>query len=241
VTRLDGRAALVTGASGAIGGAIAELLASLGARVFAVGRDVARLDTLLQKLSKLAPGARVQSADLSDDAALQWVANTAVGDFGGVDLLVHAAGAYFAGPLESSPVETLELQLALNLRAPYLLTQRVLPVLLERRGEIVFVNSSVVLGPRAGVGAYAASKAGLRALADSLRAEVNARGVRVLSVFPGRTASAMQEAVHRAESKPYRSELLLQPADVAQAIVNALALPRTAEVTEVFVRPMQAT
>jgi NADP-dependent 3-hydroxy acid dehydrogenase YdfG len=51
----------------------------------------------------------------------------------------------------------------------------------------------------------------------------------------------MQEAVHRAESKPYRSELLLQPADVAQAIVNALALPRTAEVTEVFVRPMQAT
>jgi NADP-dependent 3-hydroxy acid dehydrogenase YdfG len=104
---------------------------------------------------------------------------------------------------------------------------------------VVFINSSAGPAPRAGIAAYAASKAALKALAESLRAEVNPGGVRVLSVFPGRTATAMQEEVHRLEGKAYEPERLLQPADVAAAVVNALCLPRTAEVTDINVRPMQ--
>ena len=76
------------------------------------------------------------------------------------------------------------------------------------------------------------------AVTDALREEVNERGVRVLSVFLGRTASRMQEAIHREEQRPYDPARLLQPADVASMVVAALALPRTAEVTDLHIRPM---
>ena len=78
-------------------------------------------------------------------------------------------------------------------------------------------------------------------MADSFRDEVNERGVRVLSVFVGRTASRMQAAVHEHEGRPYRPERLLQPDDVASMIVAALQLPRTAEVTDLHIRPMLKT
>ncbi|HXZ85874.1 MAG TPA: SDR family NAD(P)-dependent oxidoreductase, partial [Myxococcota bacterium] len=150
---LEGRQALVTGASGAIGGAIAEALGARGARVLAVGRDVARLDALARRLRAHAQTASVVAADLADDVAIRRVASAALGEFGGVDVLVHAAGAFATGPLETQPAEVFDQQLRVNARVPYLLTQQLLPSLLERRGEIVFVNSSVVLAPRAGVGA----------------------------------------------------------------------------------------
>jgi NADP-dependent 3-hydroxy acid dehydrogenase YdfG len=108
---------------------------------------------------------------------------------------------------------------------------------------VVFVNSSAGVHAAAGIAQYAATKHALRALADSLRCEVNVDGVRVLTVYPGQTASPMQEELHRqrqlhaAETRPYRAGELLQPADVAAVVVNALGMPRTAEVTEVHVRP----
>ncbi len=100
-----------------------------------------------------------------------------------------------------------------------------------------FVNSTA--GPHAGANAsqYASTKHALRAVADSLRDEVNAVGIRVLSLFLGRTASPMQASVHEMEHRKYRPELLMQPEDVAAVVINALTLPRTAEVTEVSMRP----
>jgi NADP-dependent 3-hydroxy acid dehydrogenase YdfG len=101
------------------------------------------------------------------------------------------------------------------------------------------VNSGSGFHPaRAGWVAYAASKHALRAVADGLRDEVHARGVRVISVFPGRTATPMQEEVQRYEGNDYDPERFLQPDDVAAAVLNALALPRTAEITDLHVRPM---
>jgi len=123
-------------------------------------------------------------------------------------------------------------------RGPYLLTQCLLPLLRRRPGQVVFINSSAGLTARANVGQYAATKHALKAVADSLRDEVNRDGVRVLSVFPGRTATPTQEALHRLEGRPYRPERLLQPADVAAVVVHALGLPRTAEVTEIKIRPL---
>jgi len=91
---------------------------------------------------------------------------------------------------------------------------------------------------RANVGQYAATKHALKAVADSLRDEVNPDGVRVLSIFAVRTASAMQETIHRLENKVYDSQLFLQPEDIASVVVNALTLPRTAEVTDIYIRPL---
>jgi short-subunit dehydrogenase len=103
---------------------------------------------------------------------------------------------------------------------------------------VVFVNSTAGLAAGADNALYAATKHALRSLAGSIRDQVNQSGIRVLSVFPGRTATPMQEAVVRFENRTYRPEELLQPEDVAEMVVAALMLPRTAEVVDVVMRPM---
>ena len=124
-----------------------------------------------------------------------------------------------------------------NVRAPYLLTRALLPSLRAAQGEVVFINSSAGLTARAGIAQYAATKHALKAIADSLREEVNPDGVRVLSVYPGRTATPLQARVHAEEGKAYLPERLVQPDDVASVVLNALTLPRSAELTDVIVRP----
>jgi short-subunit dehydrogenase len=232
---LAGQKAVVTGASGAIGGAVATLLAAEGVDLLLSGRDRDRLDAEAARLRGAGVRAAGFAADLVDDAAVAALAETA----GEVDLLIHSLGLFAAGRIADTPVAELDRQLAVNLHSPYALTRALLPTLLRRQGQVVFVNSSVVFNVRATVGAYAASKAALRALADVLRDEVNPQGVRVLSVYPGRTASAMQVEVCRAAGIAYEPAKLLQPEDVAASIVAALKLPRTAEVTDLTVRPMQ--
>jgi NADP-dependent 3-hydroxy acid dehydrogenase YdfG len=106
-----------------------------------------------------------------------------------------------------------------------------------RRGQVVFINSLAGLSARELQGPYAATKHALKAIAESLRAEVKAEGMRVLSVFLGKTATPMQEYVHRVEGIEYHPERLLQPEDVAAAVLSALNLPRTAEVTDLTIAP----
>ena len=237
MSELAGKVALVTGASGGIGGEIALALAEAGASLLLAGRDAERLEGQAERARRRSPSVEVHLADLTVDAEVEGLVARLRELFGGVDVVVHSAGAFHAGPIESTSVAELDRLYRVNLRAPYLLTQALLPSLRDRRGQVVFVNSSV--SGRATVGPYAASKHALKAIADSLREEVNRDGVRVLSVFPGRTASAMQEEVHRFEGRTYHPERMIQPEDVAASVVHALALPRTAEVTDLHLRPMR--
>ncbi len=121
--------------------------------------------------------------------------------------------------MAATPIADLDRQYQVNFRAPYLLTRGLLPALTRAKGQIVFLNSSVFLNARGGATGYAASKYALKAFADALRAEVNPDGLRVLSVFPGRTASRMQAEVHAAEGARYDPSRLLQPEDVAAAVL----------------------
>jgi NADP-dependent 3-hydroxy acid dehydrogenase YdfG len=227
--------ALVAGASGAIGGAIARRLAAQETRLVLAGRSLDRLDDLARQLAPVP--VEVFAGDLGDEAAIAALVARSGRAFGGLDVLIHAAGEYLAGDLAGAHPADLDRLYRINLRAPFLLTRACLLALRASRGQIVFLNSSVTA--RRGVGLYAATKLALRGLADSLRAEVNPAGVRVLSVYPGRTASAMQEGVARAEGKAYDAERLMQPDDVARAIVAALELPRSAEITDLHLRPME--
>lgn len=103
----------------------------------------------------------------------------------------------------------------------------------------VFINSSGGLrAKRPEVGHYGATKHALKVIADSLRGELNSKGIRVLSVYLWRTATPMQQALYRKEGRVYRPETLLQPEDVASTVVQALMLPSTAEVTDISIRPM---
>jgi NAD(P)-dependent dehydrogenase (short-subunit alcohol dehydrogenase family) len=156
---------------------------------------------------------------------------------GRLAVLVHCAARHLTASVDDTAPADLDAVLRLNLRAPIELTRLALPLLRAGRGDIVFMNSSAARSAPASNAAYAVSKAGLRAFADSLRAEVNRDGIRVLSVVPGRTATDMQAAIFDTEGKAYRPELLLQPDDVAAAVVAALDLPRTAESTELHIRP----
>lgn len=226
VGRFAGRVALVTGASSGIGAAIAAALAAEGASVQAVARRAGPCDDLRWRL-----------VDLGDPAAVEAAAAQAAAEIDGLDALVHAAGFYATGSVADAPLADLDRLWSVNARAPWTLTRALLPALVARQGSVVFINSSVWPNARGGLGGYAASKYALKAMADALRDEVNAQGVRVLSVFPGRTATPMQEAVFAAEGRPYRPERLLQPVDVARLTLDALAAPRTQEVTDIFVRP----
>ncbi len=238
MTMFTDQVAVVTGASSGIGKAIALELAAQGASLCLLGRKLETLLAIANSIRASAPGAVSYQVDLTLDEDIQKLKARLQQDFGHVDLLIHSAGVISVGQLKTAPVEDFDWQYRTNVRAPYALTQALLPLLIPRGGQIVFINSSAGLNARAGVGQYAATKHALKAIADSLRAEVNADGVRVLSVFPGRTASPMQAAVHELEGKPYYPDRLLQPQDVAAAVINALSLPQSAEVTDISIRPL---
>jgi NAD(P)-dependent dehydrogenase (short-subunit alcohol dehydrogenase family) len=217
---------MVTGATGGIGRELVERLAAGGDEVLACGRSAAALAGL---------PARPVVVDLA-------APDTLAGAVAGIDTLdglVHSAGIVELGPIADTPYRSWADQLTVNLAAPAELTRLLLPALRAGRGTVVFVNSGAGLRANPLWGAYAASKHGLRALADALRAEEPA--LRVTTVFPGRTATAMQEAVRAAEGADYRAADYLRPATVAEAILAALDTPRDAQLTELHLRPATAT
>ena len=231
--------AVVTGAGTGIGRAIALGLAEKGAAVVLVGRTRRTLEDVAKKAATHKKGQTCCfQGDVTSEKDLQRLAGILERDYGGVDILVHSAGLIHTESFLSASLDNFERQFHTNVLAPYALTQVLLEMLIVREGQVVFINSTAGLNAGANVSQYAATKHALKAMADSLRAEVNPKGVRVLSVFPGRTATPMQEAVHRSEGKPYFPERLLQPEDVAAMVLAALALPRTAEVTDLMIRPM---
>jgi NAD(P)-dependent dehydrogenase (short-subunit alcohol dehydrogenase family) len=230
--------AIVTGASRGIGRAIALGLAAQGATVGLVGRDREALDEVAATARAMAPHVVSYRADVTIDREVARLKTSVEADLGGIDILVHCAAVIHVGDVERSSHAEFDEQYRANLYAPYVVTKAFLPMLRSRRGQIVFINSSLGLQTRAAVGQYAATKHALKALADTLRDEVNADGVRVLSVYPGRTATPRQAAIHALEGRPYLPERLLQPEDVASIVISALGLAPTAEVTDIKIRPM---
>ena len=231
------KTAVITGASQGIGRAIALRLADRGVETILAGRDSRRLAELVQQIVSAGGRARHSELDLADEASIRQFTDDLTAARSELGILVNCAGRYLRGRWEDSSASDLAELLGTNVSGVFSLTRGVLPLLVRARGDIVFVNSSIVLGDGRGAGLYAATKHALKGLADSLRAEVNERGVRVLSVYPGRTATPMQERAHGAENRAYEPDRLLQPGDVAEAVVACLELGETAEVTDLMIRP----
>lgn len=221
---------LVTGAGSGMGAVLAERLLERGDALVLLARSTERAHELRSDL----PDATVLVADLADPAAVEAVVDQLPDS---LDSVVHAAGVVELGPLDSLSTAVWQEQLAVNLVAPAVLTRVALPALRAARGTVVFVNSGAGLVANPQWSAYAASKFGLRALADSLRAEEQEHGVRVTTVFPGRTATPMQQKVHEQEGKEYDASDWIDPATVADAILHVLDLPADATISDLTIRP----
>ena len=187
---------LVTGAGSGVGEAIACRLHDRGEHLILVARSDARAE----ELAAAYPGSDLIVADLGDVEGLD-AALAAAGLPDELDSLMQIAGALELGTVGESPLADWREQLDVNLIAPAVLTRHCLPALRATRGTIVFANSSAGLYASPTWGAYAATKYGLRALADAVRAEEIENGVRVTSVFLSRTATPMQEKVHEQEGR----------------------------------------
>lgn len=220
------RRALVTGASRGIGAAVARALAP-DHRLLLGGRNRSALESLAAEL----PDATPWPVDLTDHAAVA----EAAADIDPLDVVVHSAGIATLGRIADTDPAAWQENFDVNVVAVVELTRAVLPALRAAGGHVVLINSGSGRNARAGWGPYAASKFALRAFADALRAEEPQ--LRVTSVFPGRTATAMQEAVVASEGRTYDPAQYLRPESVASVVAGAVAATGDAHPTELVIRP----
>lgn len=223
---------LLTGAGSGIGAALAARLHARGDDLVLLARNPGRARELEERF----PGAQTIVADLATPGRLSWALSKQHLP-NRIDSLIHVAGVVDLGPVVDLPVALWESQLNVNLVSPAELTRLLLPQLRMTKGQVLFVNSGAGLRAAPDWAAYAASKHGLKALAESLRAEEGANGVRVSSIFPGRTATPMQLRVHQQEAKVYDPAAFIDPKSVATSILTMLDLPRDAQITDLSIRP----
>lgn len=227
--------ALVTGATEGIGRATAFALGRAGYRVGVCARTAAKVDTLLSDLRTAGITAAGRAADVGNPESVRALIQSVTTELGPVDTLVNNAGIAIFRPFSELTLDDWDATMATNLRSLFLVTREVLPGMRERK-EGVIVNMASLAGknPIAGGTAYVASKHAVLGFSRSLMLEVRKDGVRVLAICPGSVDTALIRNVRRpAES----AGDMLQPEDVAQAILDALRMPARALVSEIDIRP----
>ncbi|GAB0107048.1 SDR family oxidoreductase [Nocardia sp. JMUB6875] len=219
--RFEGRVAVVTGASSGLGEAVTRQLREGGAKVFGVGRDKARLESALQDGDETA----WLAADLTDPAAATEVVEACVDRFGGLDILVNAAGAHTMRHTAEVTDADWQHDLAINLSAPFYLSRAALPHLLDRSGCIVNVSSIAGLEGQAYSAAYCAAKHGLIGLTRAMALEFDSKGIRINCVCPGGMTTPMVQNFTFPEDPDYTLIMkiaaargLMDPAQVANVI-----------------------
>jgi NAD(P)-dependent dehydrogenase (short-subunit alcohol dehydrogenase family) len=179
------KVAIVTGASSGIGRAVSMIFADNGMKVVAVGRNEAELKTLRESVREGGGSIKIQLADITNESQTARVVTDTVEHFGGVDVLVNAAGIIKSGTIETTTADEWDKMMNINLRSMFLLMQKCLPHLVKTKGNIVNVSS--VTGNRSfpNVLAYCFSKAGVDHLTHCAALELAEKGVRVNAVNPG--------------------------------------------------------
>jgi NADP-dependent 3-hydroxy acid dehydrogenase YdfG len=219
---------VITGATGGIGVAVAKALRARGANLALVARRRGRLEENARQL-----GGTPFAADLTDAAQVGALGASLTRLFGDVpDVVINAAGAFDLAPIASTSVATFDAMLNTNLRAPFLLTQALLPRMLERKaGHIVSIGSIAGRQAFPGNGAYSASKFGLRGLHEVLQQELKGSGVRATLIEPAATDTALWEAVDYEQNPGLpAAEAMLAADDVARCVVFAVEQPATVNI-----------
>jgi NAD(P)-dependent dehydrogenase (short-subunit alcohol dehydrogenase family) len=189
---LEGKVALVTGASSGMGEEITKAMAAAGAGVVAIGRNEERLERVVADAGNAGGGAVVAVvSDLTEEGAPQAVVGEAVERLGRLDVLANVAGIMELGPLGETPVESLDRQFRTNVRVPFELSQAALPHLRESKGAIIFISSMAALAAFPESAAYTSTKGAIEALARQLAVELAPDGIRVNAIAPGEIDTPM--------------------------------------------------
>ena len=241
--RLQGRVALVTGASSGIGEATALALAEAGARVAIAARRRERLDQLAARLAGLGAEPLVLPADLQSSAEAQRVVRATQAHYGRLDILVNNAGVMYLEPIIEADLGRWERMIQLNLMSLIAATQAALPGMRERRdGHVVNISSTAGRVSNPNAAAYSATKFGVNAFSEALRREVCQHNIRVSVIEPGAVATELREhigheAVRQATNTWAENMRQLQAQDVAEAIVFCVTRPAHVNINEVLMRP----
>jgi NADP-dependent 3-hydroxy acid dehydrogenase YdfG len=222
------RIAAVSGATGGIGEAVATLLAGRGYQVFALGRSPEKLAALRSQVAGVVTvEVELGSIDaLPDDLAA----------VDRLDALVHCAGISEVASVEATQRALWNETFAANVTGPAALTRALLPALRAGRGHVVFVNAAPGLRAVPNWSAYTASKAALRELADSLREEEEAHGVRVTSIYPGGVRTELLRKVRQQLGRPYDPAAAVSPETLASLVATVLEFPPDAQIMDVALR-----
>jgi len=198
---LEGKVAVVTGASSGIGFAIAEAMSAAGARVVLAGRDEERLRSCADACRET----HVVAVDLVTEEAPARIVSEALSAFGSIDSIVHSAGIFWPNPFADAPLDDFDMQWRVNVRAPYAITREALPHL-GRDSSVIFISSIAGIVAFPNSAAYCTTKGAIEQLTKALAVELSPRGVRVNSIAPGNIRTPMNEELLK--SKDYEQMYL---------------------------------
>jgi NADP-dependent 3-hydroxy acid dehydrogenase YdfG len=229
---LEGKTAIITGASQGIGRTLSLALSKKGVRVVIASRNEEKLLTLQNEITKGGGNALVVKTHVELIADCKHLAQQALSVYGQIDILINNAALRVVGPIDASDPEEVTKMVQVNVLGVYYCTHSVLPSMKARSsGHIINISSGVgkKYFPRGPM--YSATKFAVRAFGESLRNQIQKWKIRVTTVYPGRTDTQMVAEFTKAEREKF-----LRPEDVARAIVHALQYPEAVSINEISIR-----
>ncbi len=241
--KLEGKVAVVTGASSGIGEATAIALANEGARVVVVARRGDRLKDLSERIDPSGSRVQVVVADVAEQTQAKRCVDTAIEKFGSVDILVNNAGVMFLGPVDGANPDDWKRMFDINVLGLMYCTHAALPSM-KQKGNGHIVNISSVSGRHvtSRSAAYSATKFAVGAFSDGLRQEVHKQGIRVTIIEPGAVLTELTDHITHGETQEavktwVQNMQALTSEDIAASIVYAVTQPAHVNVNEILIRP----
>ncbi|HXQ25494.1 MAG TPA: SDR family NAD(P)-dependent oxidoreductase [Candidatus Acidoferrales bacterium] len=231
---LQGKVALVTGASRGIGLAIARALAGMGAKLGLCARDTKRLESAASELKSAGATAEAIPADVTRPGDIASLVAKTERSLGPIEILINNAGIGYFAPVQDASEANWDAMLDTNLKAVFLLSRAVAPGMIRRgSGHIVNIASLAGKNAFAGGSIYCASKWGVLGLTACMAEDLRSHGIRVAAICPGSVATDFSPHTGRDTSK------MLQPEDVAHAVEMILTQAPQSFISEVLLRPAQ--
>ena len=243
--KLDGKVAVITGASSGIGEATAEALAAEGAAIVVAARREDRLEDLVERVNGNGGKALAVACDVTDEQQAHGLIEKSRDEFGRVDILVNNAGVMQLSKVQRGLSDEWRTMFEVNVLGLLYATDAAIEVMKEQgSGHLVNISSLASRGTRPGLGVYSGTKMAVNGISESLRQELLEDNIRVTMVEPGAVETELPEHITDEEAKEGLSGLLeklepLQAEDIANAIVYVVTQPERVSINEILIRPSQ--